>query len=882
MADAPSGTVTLLFTDIEGSTKLLQRAGDTYADLLDQHRVLLRSAFDANGGYEVDTEGDAFFVAFPSANDAVAAAAEAQQALARHEWPEDTEIRVRIGVHTGEPRLIEGKYVGLDVHRAARVMAASHGGQVVISHSTRDLLEEGFQLRDLGEHRLKDLSQPQRLYQLQVEGLPREFPALKTLENHPTNLPVLPTALIGRERELEEIELLLQREDVHLLTLTGPGGTGKTRLALQVAADLIEQFPSGVFFVSLAPISDPEFVVPAIARTLGLREQGGEPLLDRLNEYLREKQLLLLLDNFEQVVQAGPSVASPLASAPDLKLLVTSRSPLHLSGERSYEVPPLRLPDPGRLPEIEALAQYEAVRLFIERAHAVKPDFALTSNNGPAVAEICVRLDGLPLAIELAAARVRVLPPTSLLARLDERLKLLTGGARDMPSRHQTLRGAIDWSYSLLSEEEQRLFAYLSVFIGGCTLVAAEAVCDWEGKLGIHVLDGLTSLVEKSLLRQTEDATGEARLWMLETIREYASERLDEGTEAEALKRRHGEYFRFLGETAAAHLEGGEEQSAWLARLEREHANLRAALAFWRREPDSQLAIAAALHRFWWIHGHWREGRRWLEEALAASNQASPQRLKALEGAYYLAYLQEDTKCARTLLEEQLALARRLEDRESVAAALHGLASLALSEGDHERVAVLEEESLSFCEGEHFSTYPLTGLAWLAFFRSDFERARTLFQRAVEIGRMFKNDDEVASCLAFLATAAAFGGDEHEALTLLQESVLLGRKLGVPRSLALRSLSGFAALRCAQGDAEAAVRLLGASDALREEMGSPGGPVSRELGRRVLEAAQPELKEERIATVFAEGQSLTLDEALAYALGEKTVPSSPHDHHRAE
>jgi len=367
---------------------------------------------------------------------------------------------------------------------------------------------------------------------------------------------------------------------------------------------------------------------------------------------------------------------------------------------------------------------------------------------------------------------------------------------------------------------------------------------------------------------------------MLETIREYASERLDEGTEAEALERRHGEYFRFLGETAAAHLEGGEEQSAWLARLERERANLRAALAFWRREPDSQLALAAGLHRFWWIHGHWREGRRWLEAALAASNQASPQRLKALEGAYYLAYLQEDTKCARTLLEEQLALARRLEDRESVAAALHGLASLALSEGDHERVAVLEVESLSFCEGEHFSTYPLTGLAWLAFFRSDFERARTLFQRAVEIGRMFKNDDEVASCLAFLATAAAFGGDEHEALTLLQESVLLGRKLGVPRSLALRSLSGFAAVRCAQGDAEAAVRLLGASDALRDEMGSPGGPVSRELERRILEAAQPELKEERIATVFAEGHSLTLEEALAYALGEETAPSSPHDRHR--
>jgi class 3 adenylate cyclase len=372
MPEPPRGTVTLLFSDIEGSTKLLQRTGDAYADLLDQHRLLLRRSFAAHGGYEVDTEGDAFFVSFATANDAVAAASKAQQALAAHDWPADSEVRVRVGIHTGEPRLVEGRYVGLDVHRAARVMASGHGGQVLLSQATRDLLDDRFSLRDLGEHRLKDLSQPQRLYQLQIVGLPQEFPALKTLQNRPTNLPVQPTALIGREREVEDVALLLRRDDVHLLTLTGPGGTGKTRLALQVAAEMIEDFPRGVFFVSLALIRDPALVVPTIAQTLGIREQGGEPLLETLKEHLRDKQLLLVLDNFEQITAGAALLASLLRSAEQVKVLITSRTPLHLSGERTYDLPPLSLPDLGRLPSLEALAQYGAVALFVERAEATK------------------------------------------------------------------------------------------------------------------------------------------------------------------------------------------------------------------------------------------------------------------------------------------------------------------------------------------------------------------------------------------------------------------------------------------------------------------------------------------------------------------------------
>ena len=432
MKTLPTGTVTLLFTDIEGSTRLLQRAGDAYPSLLDEHRRVLRAAFSSHDGVEVDAQGDAFFVAFASAQDAAAAAVAAQQALAGHDWPDNSEIRVRIGLHTGEPTAVGGRYVGLAVHQGARVMAAGHGGQVLVSESTRALLDDRFQARDLGEHRLKDLAGPHHLYQLLVEGLPADFPPLKTLENRPTNLPVLANALIGRSRELKETQALLARDEVRLLTLTGAGGTGKTRFALQIAAEQLEEFANGVFFVSLAPVRDWELVVPTIAQTLGLREQPGETRLETLTEYLRDKQLLLLLDNFEQVVPAAPEISGLLAAAPEIKVLVTSRTRLRLSGERTYPVPPLELPNPEQLVDAGALMEYEAVRLFVERAQAATSDFAVTDVNVQAVAEICIRLDGLPLAIELAAPRVRALPAPALLRRLDQRLRLLTGGAQDV------------------------------------------------------------------------------------------------------------------------------------------------------------------------------------------------------------------------------------------------------------------------------------------------------------------------------------------------------------------------------------------------------------------------------------------------------------------
>jgi predicted ATPase/class 3 adenylate cyclase len=606
MPEPPSGVVTLLFSDIEGLTRLLRRIGsDTYAGLLAEHRRLLDEAFARHDGFRVGSEGDAFFVAFASAGDAAAAAGEAQRALAEHPWPEQTEIRVRMGLHSGEPRLIDCNYVGLDVHQAARVMAAGHGGQVLLSEATRGLLDDRFDVRDLGEHRLRDLSGTQRLYQLLVDGLPADFPPLKTLDNRPTNLPAQPSSFVGREQELEQIGELLARDDVRLLTLTGTGGTGKTRLALQVAASVVEDFDNGVFVVQLAPVRDSELVVPTIAQTLGLREQSGEPMLETLTEYLRDKQMLLVLDNLEQVTAAAPALADLLASAARLRMIATSRAPLRLSGEHTYALRPLGLE--------------ESVRLFGERAHAAVPEFAVTDENKDAVAEICARLDGLPLAIELAAPRVRTLTLPALLQRLDQRLVLLTGGAQDLDERQRTLRGAIEWSYELLSTEEKALFARLGVFVGGCRLEAAEAVC---GEVG--TLDGLESLVEKSLLRQRADSDGQPRFWMLETLREFAVEQLDKG--GEATRRLHADWFAELAECLDAESRTGD-QSASIARLADDYPNLRAAINWAREGRDGELLLqlATALWPFWSARGYVAEGRRALEDAIELGGRGRPE-----------------------------------------------------------------------------------------------------------------------------------------------------------------------------------------------------------------------------------------------------------------
>ncbi len=696
MTELPAGTVTLLFSDIEGSTRLLQRAGDAYAELLAEHRRLLRESFERHDGHVVDADGDAFFVAFASASDAVAAAADAQRALAGHRWPEEHEIRVRMGLHTGEPQAIDGRYVGLDVHHGARVMAVGHGGQVLVSESTRALLDESVQLRDLGEHRLKDLSGPQRLYQLQIDGLDAEFPPLNTLANRPTNLPVLANALVGRDRELEEARELLAREDVRLLTLTGAGGTGKTRLALQVAAEQLERFANGVFFVSLAPVRDWELVVPTIAQTLGLREQPYEPLTETVTDYLRSRQTLLLLDNFEQVVAAAATLSGLLASAPGLTVLATSRTPLRLSGEQTYPVPPLD--------------REQAVRLFVERAQAAVPGFEL-DGNADAVTEICERLDGLPLAIELAAPRVRTLPPPALLRRLDQRLGLLTGGARDADERQRTLRATVEWSYELLIDSERTLFSRLGVFIGGSRLDAAEALCDPDGELGIDLLDGLESLVDKSLLLQRPDPDGEPRFWMLETIREFALERLAADDALEDARERYARYFRGYAEQIDVEARTGD-QAALFALLEADNANFRAALD-WAQETragELMLGLATALARFWIARGHVAEGQTAFDEAFALTEERPA---PALLAVCTLRILGGKSGEIHHDAEAALEAAKQLGDDFSLAQAWNLLGRVDSVRGRMEKAEHAWWEALAHAERGGFAAEQAESVGWL-------------------------------------------------------------------------------------------------------------------------------------------------------------------------
>jgi predicted ATPase/class 3 adenylate cyclase len=617
MRALPTGTVTLLFTDIEGSTRLLHHLGERYADVLAECRRLLRAAFQQHHGYEVDTQGDAFFITFARASDAVTAAVVAQRALSNHPWPDGGTVRVRMGVHTGEPLRSPEGYVGLDVHHAARIMSAGHGGQVLLSRTTRDLVEQtlpdGVSLRNLGAYRLKDLQQPSQLFQLVIPDLPADFPPLKTLDNSPNNLPLQPTPFLGREKEVHALQQLLLRESSHLVTLTGPGGIGKTRLGLQVAAELTEHFPDGTWFVSLAPISDPDLVIPTISQVLGLSEARDKSPLEQVKHALQEKKVLLLLDNFEQVVSSATSVADVLAACPRLKVLVTSREGLHVRAEREYHVPALLLPDMTHLPDLLALSQYEAVALFIERAQAMNPEFQVTNTNAPAVAEICVRLDGLPLAIELAAARIRLFSPQALLTRLGQRLPLLVSSARDVPARQQTLRQTIQWSYALLTQAEQRLFYRLAVFVGGCSLQAVEAVAEDVAEETSSVLDTMTSLLDKNLLRQTEQEDGEPWFMMLATIREFGLEVLATSGELEAVRHTHAEYSLQLAEAAAPALRG-PQQEVWFHRLERELDNLRAALNWLlergeaRERIEMALRLGASLQDFWQVRSHTHEG----------------------------------------------------------------------------------------------------------------------------------------------------------------------------------------------------------------------------------------------------------------------------------
>lgn len=834
MSQLPTGTVTLLFTDIEGSTHLLQQLGERYAEMLATCRQLLRTAFQQWNGVEVDTQGDAFFVVFARASDAISAVIDMQHALASHDWPYGAAVALRIGLHTGEPTRTSEGYVGLDVHHAARIMSVGHGGQVLLSQTTRDLVDHDLpdrvSLRDLGEQRLKDLQRPGHLYQLIIADLPANFPPLKTLDNSHNNLPVQPTSLIGREKEVGALLNLLQREEVRLLTLTGPGGIGKTRLGLQVAAELIDLFPDGVYFVNLAPISDPDLVVPALAQILDIKEIAGQILLDLLKASLHWKHLLLVLDNFEQVVSASVYVSELLAACPIVKVIVTSRAALHVRGEQEFTVPPLAVPNPAQLPDMVEQTQYEAVALFLARAQAVKPDFQMTKANALGIVEICARLDGLPLAIELAAARIKLLPPQALLARLGKRLAVLTSGARDMPARQQTLRNTIAWSYNLLEAQEQQLFRRLSVFVGGCTLEAIEAIYPvLDNNQGEdQVFDRVASLIDKSLVQQTEQEGDEPRLVLLETIREYGSEVLAASGEMETTRQAHALYYLTLAEEAEPEL-AGPQQAVWLERLEREYDNLRSTLQWFLERGEMghsielALRLAGALRRFWEVRGHWSEGWNLLERALAGSKGiAVPVQLKALKAAAHLAYVRSDYDRAEVLSEECLALSRELGDKAGMALSLRLLGSIALSRCNFVVACSQTEESLALfreVEDKEGIAWSLNNLATIVSYQGEYAKAISLKEEALALFEELWNIEGVAFSLSSLAWVIFISeGDPAKVHTLLEEALALFREVGHKDGI-VRVLRLLGEVFLQQGDTVKARMLQEESVALSREIG---------------------------------------------------------------
>lgn len=819
-SELPAGVVTFLFTDIEGSTRLWERYPDQMGEALHRHMQLLRQSIECYQGHVFKTVGDAVYAVFEDGNAALRAALAGQRALHAEAWVGIDELRVRMGLHCGPAEQRDGDYFGPTLSRAARLCAAGHGGQILLSASlyaqVAPALLPPLELRDMGQHLLKGLEEPEQIFQLIDPALPSEFPPLETTTPAMSPLPPQATPLIGREGEIAQLCQQLQGPAVRLLTLTGPGGTGKTRLSIQVAHESLAFFKGGVYFVPLASLHDPALLLDVIAQALKIKEGGQLSLLEQVQAHLQKAlPQLLLIDNFEQLLPAASLLSTLLVACPTLKILVTSRTLLRLYGEQEYPVPPL--PDPS------------AISLFVARARSVQPHFALTEQNREAITQICARLDGLPLAIELAAVRIKLLSPQAILERLGSRLRLLTGGARDLPARQRTLRGAIEWGYELLPPEERCLFWRLAIFSGSFSLGAAEAICSEVGNNWVDVFEGISLLLDKSLLRSVEqaDPSGERRFEMLETIREYALERLVESGEEAALLEQHALYFLAWSEQAAPALQRAE-QMEWLERLEAEHDNLRAALEWilraQRGEEATRFGIALAL--FWELHSHLSEGRRWMARLLPLSESSPlPQQAQLLRRASALANLQCDYEAAVTLLARSLVLYRTLEDRRGIARALVDLGVVASTRGDEQQARDHFEESLALFRAlgdEPGIAMVLNSLGWLHYSQGETEQALLRFEESLQLRRALGERRAIVNSLISLGWILHSQRQLGAGRARFEESLDQARRLG-DKSLIASALGGLALIAGTEEAVEEAQRLYEESLALRRDLGDNGG-----------------------------------------------------------